>query len=249
MSGTSRNPMSAGTSSSAAALFPERGNTNTEGFHLGVRLLDLAALTRGQDQLPSGPIASAAASPFDVTSAPESVGTGLPPVPTPPDPALPPVPAVPPVAPPLPALPPVAPPAPALPPLPEDPPVPPPPPSPPDPPVPASGSIVPPLLSLPQATKHPLAASETVNAISVECLRTKESVPMTRTMQEVTRLVNHMIVGRFAIFRTAGPVPPCSTLRLCRGCSPRPATAFSFNFFRRTFQARVRSVGRFGSSA
>jgi hypothetical protein len=48
------------------------------------------------------------------------------------------------------------------------------------PPAPPSGD--PPLLSLPQATNTALAPSETVNATRVECLRTKESVPMPSKM-------------------------------------------------------------------
>ena len=46
------------------------------------------------------------------------------------------------------------------------------------------------LLSLPQATNTALAPSETVNAIRVECLRTKESVPMASKMSQSTKTVN-----------------------------------------------------------
>ncbi len=128
----------------------------------------VSALSR-INQLPSGTMPSRAASPFDVTL--------WPPVPLPPVP----LPAVPPVAfaPPVALVPPLA----LAPPVPDLPPVdvlPPEPESAVDPPVPLSDE--PPLLSLPQATNTALAPSETVNAIRVECLRTKESVPMASKM-------------------------------------------------------------------
>src|SRR5689334_667835 len=128
------------------------------------------------NQWPSGTMPSRAASPFDVIWPP----VPLPPVPLPP---VPPVAFVPPVAgeppdalvPPLAGLPPVA----GLPPAPV---------SAVDPPAPLS--VEPPLLSLPQATNTALAPSETVNAIRVECLRTKESVPMASKMSQTTQTVN-----------------------------------------------------------